>query len=68
MVDEMSKKHFMTTGSYYVVADCIRKIEDASLRKLMADHFAQYFHDRSDRFDNNEWFRATGGLAKAKSQ
>jgi len=61
------KKHFMTTGAYFVVASVIQKIADADQRKAMADHFATEFNRRSPSFDPYEWERATGGKVAANS-
>lgn len=55
------RKHAMTTGAYFVVADVIKKIPDATARKAMADHFATEFNRRSPSFSPYDWERATGG-------
>lgn len=62
----MSRKAAMTGPAYMVVADGIRRIEDAAIRKAVADHFAKYFHGRSQSFDPQNWYQATGGLVNPK--
>lgn len=60
------RKHAMTTGAYFVVADVIRKIPDAAQRQNMADHFATEFNRRSPSFDPYEWGARDWWEASAK--
>jgi hypothetical protein len=55
------KRFGMPAAGYFVIASIINKIEDAEVRKQVADHFATEFNKRSSSFDAYTWNRATGG-------
>lgn len=61
------KRFGMPSNGYYLVADIIRKMPDATIRKQVADHFATEFNKRSKSFDPYQWNKATGGTPAPNS-
>lgn len=56
----IQRKQTMNSGSYNVVAEVVRQIEDVDLRRKVAAELGNGFHRQSRHFDPKGWERATG--------